>query len=120
MGFSTRLKEIRREKKLTQEQLGQKVNVTKVSISGYESGNRTPDMETLQKIADVLKVSVDWLLGRTDDPSPSNKEGLAFFGGIKVDELTDEEKEYLEKNMEKSLAEFRELRARFLANRDKK
>lgn len=53
--------------RLTQEELGKKVNVTKVSISGYENGNRTPDTETLQKLADVFAVSTDYLLGRSDD-----------------------------------------------------
>jgi transcriptional regulator with XRE-family HTH domain len=66
LDFPTRLKQIRLEQKLTQEQLGEKINVTKVSISGYENGNRTPDTETLQKIADYFRVSVDYLLGRSN------------------------------------------------------
>jgi len=52
---------------MTQEQLGKKINVTKVSISGYENGTRSPDVETLQKIAEVFDVSIDYLLGRTDE-----------------------------------------------------
>jgi transcriptional regulator with XRE-family HTH domain len=64
MDFPGRLKELRTQHKLTQEELGKKVNVSKVSISGYENGNRTPDMETLQKLADVLDIKVDYLLGR--------------------------------------------------------
>ncbi len=65
-----RLKKLRRDKKLTQEQLGKKVNVTKVSISGYENGNRTPDTETLQNLADFFGVSTDYLLGRSDNQKP--------------------------------------------------
>lgn len=72
MDFPTRLKSLRLQHKLTQEQLGKKINVTKVSISGYENGTRTPDVETLQKIAEVFDVSVDYLLGRTDDPIPED------------------------------------------------
>ncbi|MDN4593541.1 helix-turn-helix domain-containing protein [Polycladomyces subterraneus] len=68
MDFPSRLKQLRRQKNLTQEQLGQQVGVTKVSISLYESGRRNPDLETITKIADVLEVSVDYLLGRTDAP----------------------------------------------------
>lgn len=64
--FPQRLKKLRQQRKLTQEDLGKLINVTKVSISGYENGNRTPDMETLQKIADVLEVSLDYLLGRSE------------------------------------------------------
>lgn len=75
MGFPERLKQLRSEHKLTQEQLGKKINVTKVSISGYENGNRTPDMETLQNLADVFDVSIDYLLGRSD-PKPIQKSSL--------------------------------------------
>jgi HTH-type transcriptional regulator, competence development regulator len=69
-----RLRRLRLEKKLTQEELGKKINVTKVSISGYENGNRTPDTETLQKLADFFNVTTDYLLGRTDNPSPPESD----------------------------------------------
>lgn len=62
-----RLKKLRTEKKLTQTELGKIINVTKVSISGYENGNRAPDTDTLKKIADYFEVSTDYLLGRTDN-----------------------------------------------------
>lgn len=75
MDFPARLRQVRLERKLTQEQLGKHIQVTKVSISCYENGSRTPDMETLQRIADVLDVSVDYLLGRT--PTVKVDEQLA-------------------------------------------
>lgn len=62
-----RLKQLRKERKLTQEQLGNKINVTKVSISGYENGNRSPDTDTLEKLADFFGVTTDYLLGRDDN-----------------------------------------------------
>lgn len=64
--LSNRLKSLRKSKRLTQKQLAQKINVTHVSISGYESGNRSPDTDTLQRLADFFEVSTDYLLGRTD------------------------------------------------------
>lgn len=73
MDFPKRLRSLRLNQNMTQEELGKKINVTKVSVSGYENGNRVPDMETLQKIADVFDVQVDYLLGRTDDPTPPQK-----------------------------------------------
>ncbi len=75
-----RLKKLRKEKKLTQTELGSKINVTKVSISGYESGNRSPDTDTLQRLADFFEVSTDYLLGRTDNLSltPQEKDEAAF------------------------------------------
>lgn len=63
MKLAKRLKQLRLENNLTQTELGKKVNVTKVSISGYETGNRKPDIDTLYKLASVFSVSVDDLLG---------------------------------------------------------
>lgn len=74
MSFPSRLKQLRTQNKMTQEELGKKINVTKVSISGYENGNRSPDTDTLQRIAEVFNVSMDYLFGRTDAPSPLEKE----------------------------------------------
>ncbi|GGE58354.1 helix-turn-helix domain-containing protein [Priestia taiwanensis] len=70
LGFPRRIKELRLERKLTEKQLGKEIGVTKGYIFGYENGNRTPDIETLQKLADYFDVSVDYLLGR------SNKRNL--------------------------------------------
>lgn len=65
--FENILKNLRKSKNITQRQLAEKINVTHVSISGYESGNRSPDTETLQKIADYFNVSIDSLLGRSSN-----------------------------------------------------
>jgi transcriptional regulator with XRE-family HTH domain len=60
--FGTRLKDLRLRAKLTQQQLGDIVHVSKVSISGYERGERSPDTETLRNLANYFEVSVDYLL----------------------------------------------------------
>ena len=49
-----RLRKLRKERKLTQEQLGKAIHVSKVSISGYESGERTPDTDNLKRLADFF------------------------------------------------------------------
>lgn len=74
-----RLKRLRSEKKLTQMELAEKIGVTHVSISGYESGKRTPDTETLTKIADFFNVSTDFLLGRTDSETSQHQEDFKEF-----------------------------------------
>jgi HTH-type transcriptional regulator, competence development regulator len=63
-----RLKEIRKKKKLTQEQLAKIVKTKKTTISNYETGYSSPSHEMLSDIADVLDVTTDYLLGRTDNP----------------------------------------------------
>ncbi|MBC1307942.1 helix-turn-helix domain-containing protein [Listeria booriae] len=79
MLFKDRLKYLRKKKGITQAELGEKVNVTNVSISGYENGNRFPDTETLEKLASYFEVSTDYLLGRTDSP---NTEGTKKYNSI--------------------------------------
>lgn len=63
--FGELLAELRREKKMTQVQLGKILFVTASTISNYENGVRIPDIEKLQVIASFFDVSVDYLLGRT-------------------------------------------------------
>jgi len=55
---------------MTQKELAQKLNLTDATLNRYEKGHRKPDPKTLSKIAEILHVSVDWLLGRTDHPEP--------------------------------------------------
>lgn len=66
MNFPERLRYLRKSANISQQTLGDAMNVTKVSISGYETGNRKPDTDTLQKLADYFDVSTDYLLGRSE------------------------------------------------------
>ena len=61
-----RIRLLRKEKKLTQEEMGKFLNMGKSTVSQYESDISRPDYETLQKITDLFNVSVDYILGRTD------------------------------------------------------
>lgn len=70
MKFGDRLKSIRLENDMTQEELGNLLNKSKNNISQYETGKREPDLDTLDIISDYFKVSLDYLLGKTDDQIP--------------------------------------------------
>lgn len=59
-----RLRELRKENKMSQEDLGKLLGVTKVSVSGYENGTRIPSLDILNAILDVFGISADYLLGR--------------------------------------------------------
>ncbi len=61
--FSDNLKELRKKKGFTQEELASKVNVVRQTVSKWEKGLSVPDADSLQKIADVLDVEVSQLLG---------------------------------------------------------
>ena len=63
-----RLKEIRKEKKISQLKLAMDLNMNQNTISRYETGEREPGINELIKIADYFNVSVDYLLKRTDNP----------------------------------------------------
>ncbi|HBG4564248.1 TPA: helix-turn-helix transcriptional regulator, partial [Clostridioides difficile] len=64
--FGNRLKDLRTEKRITGEEFGKILNVTKVAVSNWESDRRFPDQNTLKKIADYFDVSIDYLLGRSN------------------------------------------------------
>ncbi len=69
MTFADKFKEIRKDKNLTQEELAMHLNIARSTIAGYETKRKEPDYETLRKIADFFEVSIDYLLGRTDEKS---------------------------------------------------
>ncbi len=64
-----RLKEIRKAKGISQIRLAIDLNTSQNTISRYETGEREPGINELIKIADYFNVSVDYLLGRTDNPN---------------------------------------------------
>ena len=64
-----RLKELRKAKKISQLKLAMDLHMNQNSISRYENEEREADYKTLILFADYFDVSVDYLLGRTDDPT---------------------------------------------------
>ena len=82
--FNENLKEARLKSGLSQKDVAEKIGVAKSTYSLYESGNREPNVNTIKKIADFLKVSADSLLRLEDEPTTL----AAHFDG---DEYTEEE-----------------------------
>lgn len=66
--LSDRIKETRIKRGFQQEELAEMLGVTRGGYSTYETGKAAPPPERLSQLADILKVSVDYLLGRTDEP----------------------------------------------------
>jgi transcriptional regulator with XRE-family HTH domain len=60
-----RLKELRTEKGMTQNEVAKVIGYSSLSYARYEKGEREPDINTLCKLADYFEVSVDYLIGRT-------------------------------------------------------
>ncbi|WP_342422934.1 helix-turn-helix transcriptional regulator [Paenibacillus sp. FSL E2-0178] len=87
-----RLEKWRRIRKLTQEELATKINMTKAAVSNYENGHSSPSGDTLAALADVLDIDTDYLLDRTDTPRHLNQ--LKYEGNS--DETFFERKELIE------------------------
>lgn len=61
--LGSRLKKLRLDKKLTQLQVAQKVNISEARYNLYENNRRQPDYELLKSLAEVLDTTTDYLLG---------------------------------------------------------
>lgn len=72
--FGDRLKELRSEKHITQHVLADMLNISRYTITKYETNERIPDIDTLIKIADFFDVSLDFLMDR----QKSRKEKIAL------------------------------------------
>jgi transcriptional regulator with XRE-family HTH domain len=66
--WNDRLKERMKERKTTQEDLATILNVSQSSVGHYVTGRRNPRKDVLEKMADELEVSIDWLLGKSELP----------------------------------------------------
>ena len=82
--FNENLKKARIKSGLSQKEVSENIGVAKSTYSLYESGNREPNVNTIKKIADVLNVSADTLLGIDEEPTTM----AAHFDG---DEYTEDE-----------------------------
>lgn len=89
MKFGNRITDLRNARHLTQEELSTKLGITRASLSHYENNRREPDHETTQKLADFFNVSMDYLMGRHNDPDAVlNPEVRDFVDSL---ELSDQE-----------------------------
>lgn len=68
-----RIREMREDKDLNQTQLGKILNISQVTYSYYEIGKRDIPTSVLIKLAEFYNTSIDYLLGRTDNPRPYKK-----------------------------------------------
>ena len=105
--FAYVLRSLRNEKGMTQQGLADLLGVSKSSINMYERGERQPNFETLELIADFFHVNLDFLLGRTEkaaefiDPEASS---LHFNSGEYSEEELKQIRQFAEflKNKRKS------------------
>ena len=68
-----RIKELREEKEILQRDLSKALNRTRACVSSWEQGKTEPSIEDLIKMADLFNVTVDYLVGRTDESEINDK-----------------------------------------------
>ena len=106
MSFGTKLKKLRQDSNMTQEELGKKINTSRSNIANYENDKNMPSVDILEKLAKIFNVSIDYLLGKSDIKNPNkidiNDMDIAFSSGIKG--LNKQNQEVLKNIMEGLLA----------------
>ena len=82
VNFSERLRALRTSAGMTQAELAQRLNVTKSVVSYYELQERTPSPDVLIRLADIFRVTTDYLLGmnhqKTLDVSDLSEEDIGY------------------------------------------
>ena len=94
MTLQERIFRLMKEQKLNQKQLAEKASITEASLSKYLSGERTPRIDVIVKLAKALDTTVNFLLD--DETAPENPYTYATTALARCkDQLTDEEKKKL-------------------------
>lgn len=93
--FGNRLSSLRKERSLTQEELGKAIGLGKTTISNYETGYSTPDVDTILNLAKYFGVSTDFLLGRDPIQAKLNVDPQRVGNMADVERLAEEAMESL-------------------------
>ncbi len=64
--YAARIKQLRTEKGLSQDQLAALLGISRSAVGMYETGKREPDLETCEAIADIFNIDMDYLTGRSE------------------------------------------------------
>lgn len=80
--ISQRIITLRKQKKLTQERLGELVGVSASTISGYENDTNFPSLEVVVRLVKIFGVTADELLGITELPPQTNPDDIVVIKGL--------------------------------------
>lgn len=86
-----RLTLLRKNKKMTQQKVADKLHLSRGTYAQYEIDRRVPEYATLQSLADFYEVSIDYLVGRTENPNQFLSEPSRALIDYIDNDLTDEE-----------------------------
>lgn len=107
MEFSERLKNLRKQAHLTQVDVAEKLGISQPAYASWERGIKKPTQDNLVKIAQILNVSIDYLVGNSDEDIKDDElDNVELLFRINSNGLTEEEKI----TFKKELIEFMEER----------
>ena len=113
MEFSERLKELRKKANFTQVEVAEKLGISQPAYASWERGVKKPTQENLVKISQVLNVSVDYLVGNSEEKS-DELDNIELLFRMNSKGLTEKEKIIFRKE----LIEFMEERKKTFKNRN--
>lgn len=102
MEFNNKLYELRKQKGFSQEELANRLNVSRQTISKWEVGESTPDMENLVAISELFEISLDELvLNKVPEEADTSAQVVKseFYSDIKENVLTDENRKRAKKGL---------------------
>ena len=111
-GFADRLRELRKQKELSQTELGERIGIHYTHVGRYERGTSMPNSETLKRIAETLGVTGDYLLdGASDTVARARLEDRELLQQFQeVEKLEEEDKRVIKVLLDAFLTK-RKLRA---------
>ena len=112
MAFAERLKELRKQANLTQVELAKRLGIGQSSYADWERGRKKPTQENLVKISQVFSVSIDYLVGNSEEKS-NDLDNVELLFRMNSKGLSKEEKEIFKKE----LIEFMEERKKIFDKR---
>ena len=107
MEFSERLKDLRKQAGLTQVDVAEKLGISQPAYASWERGVKKPTQDNLVKIAQILNVSVDYLVGNSEE-KPGELENIELLFRMNSKGLNEEEKEIFKKELIEFMEERKE------------
>lgn len=98
MEFSERLKKLRKDAGLTQVDVSEKLGISQPAYASWERGIKKPTQDNLVKIAQVLNVSIDYLVGNSEEKS-DELDNIELLFRMNSKGLTEKEKEIFKKEL---------------------
>lgn len=100
MEFSERLKNLRKQAHLTQVDVAEKLGISQPAYASWERGAKKPTQDNLVKIAQVLNVSIDYLVGNSDEHLKEDElDNVELLFRMNSNGLTKEEKAIFKKEL---------------------